>query len=127
MERWEVAFQWLSEFVKSPGPAALAAVLAACIAYAAARHTAVRAARDSEIQRWWENARWATDRLMATYSSAGDFGGDAAAASAIVALGYLGENAPTRVMEAFVLGVLSGVATHDDNEECETASGSEGG
>ena len=76
--------EWLAEFLLSPGPAALAAVVAAAVGFAAtrariradraagaaARQEAERAAAvarrddeaDRDLARWWSTYRWAVER-----------------------------------------------------------------
>jgi hypothetical protein len=84
--------EWLAEFLLSPGPAALAAVLAAVLGLAAAqariradralavatrRHTAWLASWEREGQeqdrrraQWWESYTWVVERLDGTEDEA---------------------------------------------------------
>lgn len=54
----------LLDFPTSPGLGGLAAVVAAFVAYTAARKSREATERAGNLAQWWENARWATDMLL---------------------------------------------------------------
>lgn len=54
---------WLGDFVQSPGFGGLAAVVAATVAYWSSRRGDAERQRTAERDRWWDQAKWALDRL----------------------------------------------------------------
>lgn len=130
--------EWLYSFSTSAGLGGVAALVAASIAYRGVIRSA-QTARDtslatSEVQRstaelaqWWENARWASDRLLSVSSEEAGLDSDDAtvailsdrdALAAIEALHHLGENAPSDSTAAFiqkVLGTALGLDTTGDD------------
>lgn len=106
---------WLAKFATSPGFGGLAAVIAALVAYRAARRTADAARSSATSQQWWETARWAADKLLMSSQGGGDALEDADAAPAIVTLQYLGRTAPSAEMSDFTLKVLLGAMEVEDD------------
>ncbi|QCU77152.1 hypothetical protein E7744_02155 [Citricoccus sp. SGAir0253] len=160
---WPLSLQplvaWAYAFSTSAGLGGVAALFAAVIAYRGvtrsaetARRTALESAetaRNTSLEaQWWENARWAADRLLSasdvtadTDAPVGDariLDGDEAtmdllvdhdAYAAIIMLEYLGENAPSEKASSFaldalgaVLGLPSGGDTEDSQAEDNTGS-----
>lgn len=131
--------EWLYSFSMSAGLGGVAALGAASIAYRGVTRSA-QTARDTalataEVQRataeaaqWWENARWASDRLLSVSTEDEDLEGEDAtvailsdrdALAAIAALQHLGENAPSDTTAAFiqeVLGTALGLDTAEDDQ-----------
>lgn len=131
--------EWLYSFSTSAGLGGVAALGAASIAYRGVTRSA-QTAQDTalataEVQRataeaaqWWENARWASDRLLSVSTEDEDLGGEDAtvailsdrdALAAIAALQHLGENAPNDTTAAFiqeVLGTALGLDTAEDDQ-----------
>jgi hypothetical protein len=56
--------QWVLEWLLSPGFAGAAAVLAAVIAYLAARRQAAVNRETARRDQWWDRARWALDLTL---------------------------------------------------------------
>lgn len=72
------------------------------------RHTAAHAAREAEIQQWWDNVRWATDLLLAAYEEKLEVLDNLDVASAVSALDYFARTSPEPDMEEFAMTVLEG-------------------
>ncbi|WMY78493.1 hypothetical protein [Citricoccus sp. I39-566] len=145
---------WGYGFSTSAGLGGVAALVAAVIAYRGvsrsadtSRRTALEAsnmARDTALEaQWWENARWAVDRLLSGSEVSEDAGNDSFeldvdvidantrllvdedAYAAIIMLDYLGENAPSEKARSFALdalGTVLGVPSEIDNVDSDSAS-----
>ncbi|MDN5805459.1 MAG: hypothetical protein L0H26_12875 [Microlunatus sp.] len=88
---------WLNGFVHSSGFGGLAAVVAAAIAYLAATKGARAQSERADEDRWWDQAKWATERL------AGD---DSEVALGIATFQFLVEHAPDSQAAAFVTSAV---------------------
>lgn len=131
--------EWLYSFSTSAGLGGVAALGAASIAYRGvtrsaqtARDTALATAEvqraTAEVAQWWENARWASDRLLSVSTEDEELEGEEAtvailsdrdALAAIATLRHLGENAPSDRTAAFiqeVLGTALGLDTTEDDQ-----------
>ncbi|MEW1981197.1 hypothetical protein AB0333_09755 [Citricoccus sp. NPDC079358] len=145
---------WGYAFSTSAGLGGVAALVAAMIAYRGvtrsadtARQTALEAsnmARNTALEaQWWENARWAVDRLLSGSGVSEDAGKESVeldvdvidantsllvdedAYAAIIMLDYLGENAPSEKARSFALdalGTVLGVPSEVDNVDSNSAS-----
>jgi hypothetical protein len=61
---------WLNEWTRTAGFAGVAAVIAAAIAYSGVRRTNRSDAALAADNQWWEQARWASERLSRDERSA---------------------------------------------------------
>ncbi|WP_347352811.1 hypothetical protein [Intrasporangium sp.] len=61
---------WLNEWTQTPGFAGIAAVIAAVIAYRGVRRTNRNDADLAAANQWWDQARWASERLSGDSRSA---------------------------------------------------------
>ena len=118
--------KWLYFFSTSAGLGGVAALGAASIAYIGVMRSAQTARVTSLTAQWWENARWASDRLLSVADEdrnqeAEDISeallSDRDAYTAIATLHHLGESAPDDTTAAFiqrVLGMVLGLDSEDD-------------
>lgn len=134
------ATPWLYDFSTSAGLGGIAALVAALVAYrgvtgsaAIARNTALETTEvqrtTAEITQWWDNARWAADKLLTVDDAEGEGQdlsdedqrvaqlSDSDASAAIAVLQHLGEYAPNDMTAAFVQEVLGRVLGLDNQEE----------
>jgi hypothetical protein len=126
---------FLADLIKSPGIGGLAAVVAASIAYTAARKSARSNQQSAAVSQWWENARWATDKLLSSTETTRPDEGlpagwdalvDPDARAAITALDHLLENAPTPELSDFVLDVMAAVLDDSDPDADASPLGMDG-
>lgn len=67
---WGSVGHWVDSFVRSSGFGGLAAVVAASVAYRAATRAADQQRDTAARDRWWDQAKWAFDRLDAPATQA---------------------------------------------------------
>lgn len=67
---WYAVGSWVDNFVHSSGFGGVAAVIAASVAYSAATRAADQQRDTAARDRWWDQAKWAFDRLDAPETQA---------------------------------------------------------
>lgn len=101
---------WLNGWSRTPGLAGLAAVIAAVIAYRAAG----RGARATEAQatedRWWEQAKWAAEKLV---------GSDPAVGVGLAAADHLLQNAPDTQASGFIQAITEAFVLDEASEDVD--------
>ncbi|MDN5795524.1 MAG: hypothetical protein L0H79_07195 [Intrasporangium sp.] len=100
---------WLNEWTQTPGFAGIAAVIAAVIAYRGVRRTNRNDADLAAANQWWDQARWASERLS---------GDSKSAAIGLAAFDQLLEVAPGTKAAGFVRAAMrSLIETHPPTTE----------
>lgn len=91
---------WLNDWTQTAGFAGVAAVIAAVIAYGGVRRSNRSAAQLAAANQWWEQARWASERLS---------GDDKSAAIGLAAFAELLEAAPGSTAADFVRAAMGSI------------------
>ncbi len=99
---------WINTWSHTAGFGGAAAVVASVIAYLAARRGAGSQAEQAQEDRWWDQAKWATEQLT---------GDDTSAGMGLAALQYLLDEAPSSQAGGFVrMAVMPIIEASTDDE-----------
>jgi len=103
----------IGEFLRSAGFGGFAAVVAASIAYVSSRRGDAQQQRTAQRDRWWDQAKWALDRLDNPATQDG----------ALAALSALLERAIDDTEKAFVSAAVFPGLEHEPSMPVEPAPG----
>jgi hypothetical protein len=103
---------WINDWSHTAGFGGAAAVVASVIAYLAARRGAGSHAEQAQEDRWWDQAKWATEQLV---------GDDLSAGMGLAALQYLLDEAPSSQAGGFVRMAVMPIIEASVEEEVDPA------